>query len=92
MEATMQNSIDLMGSISSALKVRGADMGSFDSVIYELVEFGVIEPQAAVWVASIWAGDTIQDCEDCQEWANGCNVDESTGMLLCPECFTEEAN
>ena len=34
----------------------------------------------------------ITQCEFCEEWGEGMNIDESAGLMACANCFNEDAN
>ena len=34
----------------------------------------------------------ITQCEFCEIWDEGMNIDESAGLMACANCFNEDAN
>lgn len=34
----------------------------------------------------------ITQCDECEGWGQGMNIEENSGLLMCHLCYEEEAN
>jgi hypothetical protein len=86
----LEMNLGTMQKLSENLKQHQGSFGQFDGIIYELIEEGLLEPQAGKFTRDIWDGKEVLECEDCREFKTGIDQREDCGLLLCPECFALE--
>jgi hypothetical protein len=34
----------------------------------------------------------ITQCDECEIWGQAMNIEENSGLMMCPNCYEEEAN
>ena len=34
----------------------------------------------------------ITQCDECEIWGESMNIEENSGLMMCPNCYEEEAN
>lgn len=90
MSKEIEAGIETLSKIAGRLRVSGAEFNHFDGVLYELIEAGLIEAEVGNFVRWIWAGETITECEFCDEWGIGMNINEDCGLMSCSKCEEED--
>ena len=87
----LESNIGTMEKLAEGLKTRGTDYGSFDFIIYQLIEEGLIEAEAGNFGRAIWEGKEIAECEECQEMSSDLMEEQNSGLKMCSNCFEEDA-
>lgn len=90
MSTLLETNLNTMQNLAEGLKTRGTDYGSFDFVIYQLIEEGLIEAEAGNFGRAIWQGKEIAACDGCQELSADLNFNEDAGLVFCQTCIDEE--
>jgi hypothetical protein len=91
MSTLLEQNFGTMEKLAEGLKTRGTDYGSFDFVIYQLIEEGLIEAEAGNFGRAIWEGKEIAECEACNEFSTDLMLHQDSGLTMCSGCYEEEA-
>ena len=63
---------------------------SFDKVIFELIEFGTIDPWLGTLAEFIAKGEEVDECGYCSEVRVIIGTYEFNGEKYCADCYEEE--
>jgi hypothetical protein len=86
MSKEIETGLEMARTIASRLKLNGGTFAQFDGVIYELIEAGTIAAEIGNFVNWVWEGETVTECEFCDIWGIGMNINESCGLMSCDNC------
>lgn len=78
--------VQLIKNLSEAL----TNNSVLDKAVFELVEFGVIDPWIGVLSRSIANGENVDQCGYCGEMKVIAGQYEFNGEQYCSECYEEE--
>jgi hypothetical protein len=86
MSKEIEAGLEIAENISSRLKLNGGTFAQLDGVIYELIEAAIVAPEVGNFIQWLYDGETVTECEFCNIWGVGMNINESCGLMACENC------